>query len=120
MKYFAESKGLKHQLSPALIKLSLTSTSVGSGSGCIYTQYPYACNLERIFLSPLSERDSVSWEATGCSPSLPTSHGGPVSDCRFWSFLFSLALLITTAMQSSTVISAKSETSEVMYDGAFS
>lgn len=53
---------------------------------------------------------------------LPTSHGGPVRDCSFWPFLPALspAPLITTAVQSPLVNSAKPETSEVMYDGAFS
>lgn len=40
MKYFAESKGLKRQLSPALVKLSSTLSFMGLGSGCKDVQYP--------------------------------------------------------------------------------
>lgn len=54
MKCFAESQGLRRQLNPALVKLGLPLTSVGSGLGCIYVQYPYTCDTEH-FLSNLLE-----------------------------------------------------------------
>lgn len=100
VKYFAESKRLKCQLSPTLVKFDVTS--MGSGyhiHGIMFHRKQMAAP----FLPP-------------------TSHGRPVSDCSFWPFLPTLspAPPITTAAWSPLVNSAKPETSEVMYEGAFS
>lgn len=121
VKCFAESKGPKRLLSPALVKVGLTLTLMRSGSGCLHMQYP-CMYLEHILISSVRKGQCF----IGSNWLLPFLFPPAMKDlsvtAAFGSSLqlFLSAPLITTTVQSPTVKSAKSETLEVMYNEPFS